>query len=104
MVDAAVVAAVVVVGAGADERVLGRLGLEVVCAGSDHRWGVQRDGGTRRCSRLERQKTCINNHVVLEQSLGLHEKCDRNQVHHDDVGTPKVPNPDFQPILSTSKF
>ena len=43
-------------------------------------------------------------HVVLEQSLGLHEKCDRNQVPHDDVGTPKVPNPDFQPILSTSKF
>ena len=43
-------------------------------------------------------------HVVLERFLGFNKKCDRNQVHHNDVGALKVPNLDFQPILSTSKF
>ena len=53
-VVSAVVAAVVVVGAGADQRVLGRLGVEVVGAGRHHRGGVQRDGGPRCRGRLEK--------------------------------------------------
>ena len=57
MVDAAVIAAVVVVGAGADQRVLGRLGVEVVGAGRHHRGGVQRDGGPRCRGRLEKVLT-----------------------------------------------
>ena len=52
-VVSAVVAAMVVVGAGAYQRVLGRLGVEVVGAGRDHRGGVQGDEGARRSSRLK---------------------------------------------------
>ena len=52
-VVSAVVAAVVVVGAGAYQRVLGRLGVEVVGPGRDHRGGVEGDGGPRRCGRLK---------------------------------------------------
>ena len=50
VVDAAVVAAVVVVGPGADEGVLRRLGLEVVGAGRHHRRRVQRHRAAS-CSR-----------------------------------------------------
>ena len=66
MVDAvsSVVAAVVVVGAGADERVLGRLGLEVVGAGRHHRGGVQRDGRARRSGRLETWKNVFLSYQV----------------------------------------
>ena len=80
MVDAAVVAAVVVVGAGADQRVLGRLGVEVVGAGRHHRGGVQRDGGPRCRGRLEKVLTFHDLYLSKEES----GPCDKLLCHENE--------------------